>query len=104
MAETKPASAKRFYEAALDQSERTDFPVALEVEGIDQEIAMLRLRLRAALRDRPEDLPLMLRGVGMLIRALATKYKLPKADQEALADAFSSELEGDLWPRGGTDE
>jgi len=105
LGETKAAtSAKRFYAKALDESEKADFPVALEVEGMDQEIALLRLRLRTALEQRPEDLPLMLRGVGMLIRALSAKYRLPKADQESLAEAFSSEIEGELWPRGGSDE
>ena len=48
--------AKRFYEEALTQAERADFPVALDVEGVDQEIAVLRLRLRTALKNRPEDL------------------------------------------------
>ena len=73
--------------------------MALEVEGVDQEIAVLRLRLRTALKERPDDLQLMLRGVVMLVQALAAKYRLPKADQEAIADAVISEIEGDAWPR-----
>jgi hypothetical protein len=95
-----PPKAKRFYEKALTEAERHDFPVALEVEGVDQEIAVLRLRLRTALKERPEDLQLMLRGVVMLVQALAAKYRLPKADQDALADAVFGEIEGDTWPRG----
>ena len=91
--------AKRFYVNALKTAERSDFPVALEVEGVDQEIAVLRLRLRTALKERPDDLQLMLRGVVMLVQALAAKYRLPKADQEAIADAVVAEIEGDAWPR-----
>jgi hypothetical protein len=94
-----PTRAKRFYEQALSEAERNDFPVALRVEGVDQEIAVLRLRLRTALQEHPEDLQLMLRGVVMLVQALAAKYRLPKADQEALTDAVLSEIEGDVWPR-----
>lgn len=97
-----PPKAKRFYEKALTQAERHDFPVALEVEGVDQEIAVLRLRLRTALEDRPADLQLMLRGVVMLVQALGAKYRLPKADQDAILDAVSGEIEGDIWPRDGT--
>jgi len=96
-----PPKAKRFYEEVLTRTERHDFRVALDVEGVDQEIAMLRLRLRAAMKEHPEDLQLMLRGVVMLVQALAAKYRLPKADQEALTAAVTSELESDIWPRDG---
>jgi hypothetical protein len=91
------AEAKRVYEQALTEAEQADFPVALDVEGVDQEIAVLRLRLRTALEQHPEDLQLMLRGVVMLARALVAKYRLPKADQDAIAEALSLEIEGDVW-------
>lgn len=96
-----PPKAKRFYEKALTQAERHDFRVALEVEGVDQEIAVLRLRLRTALQKDSGDLQLMLRGVVMLVQALATKYRLPKADQDAIAEALALEIEGDVWAREG---
>ena len=98
------ADAKRFYEEALTQAERDDFPVALDVEGVDQEIAVLRLRLRTALKKHPEDLQLMLRGVVMLARALAAKYRLPKADQEAVAEALLLETQGEIWARGDAND
>jgi hypothetical protein len=99
-----PPKAKRFYEEALTRTERSDFKVALDVEGVDQEIAVLRLRLRTALQKHPEDLQLMLRGVVMLVQALAAKYRLPKADQDAIAEQMVSEIEGPLWPGEGADE
>ncbi len=103
VAKGRPADrAKRFYEKALTQAERHDFPVALEVEGVDQEIALLRLRLRTALENHPDDLQLMLRGVVMLVQALAAKYRLPKVDQDAIAEAMVSEVEGDIWPKDGS--
>jgi hypothetical protein len=99
-----PPKAKRFYEEALTQAEQTDFPVALDVEGVDQEIAVLRLRLRTALKNHPEDLQLMLRGVVMLAQALGAKYRLPKADQDAIAEALAGSIEGEVWARDGADE
>lgn len=98
-----PPKAMRFYEEALTQAERHAFRVALDVEGVDQEIAVLRLRLRTALQKHPEDLQLMLRGVVMLVQALGAKYRLPKADQDAILDAVSGEIEGDVWPRDVAD-
>lgn len=99
-----PTEAGRFYQQALTQAEQADFPVALEVEGVDQEIAVLRLRLRTALKQHPEDLQLMLRGVVMLARALAAKYRLPRAEQDAIAEALSLEIEGEIWSRGDTND
>ena len=84
--------AKRFYREALTQAERADFPVALEVEGVDQEIALLRLRLRTALEQRPGDFPLMLSGVGMLVRALAVKYRLSKREAGEVTDRIREVL------------
>jgi hypothetical protein len=87
-----PPRAKRFYEKALTEAERPDFRVALEVEGVDQEIAMLRLRLRAALTEHPEDLPLMLRGVTILGQALSARHRLGKQDTAEVTDAIREVL------------
>ena len=38
--------AENFYEHVLDDVETNSLQVAMEVEGVDQELAMLRLRLR----------------------------------------------------------
>jgi hypothetical protein len=92
-----PPKAKRFYEMALTRAERADFPVALDVEGVDQEIAVLRLRLRTALEKQPEDMALMVRGITMLVRALAAKYRLPPEDAEAVLESLGGEIEGDMW-------
>ncbi|HWC30067.1 MAG TPA: hypothetical protein VG845_08305 [Dehalococcoidia bacterium] len=97
-ARTRQSSeAAPFYEQALSQAERADFPAALAVEGLDQEIAVLRLRLRTALQKQPEDLQLMSKGIAMLVRAVAARYRLPKADQDALAEALADSIEGDIW-------
>jgi hypothetical protein len=74
---------RRFYERALEEAERCELPAALEIEGVDEEIALLRLRLRTALEEHPEDLPLMFRGVELLTRAVTARYRLPKPDDGA---------------------
>jgi hypothetical protein len=76
-------SSRRFYEAALDEAEREELPAAREVEGLDEEVALLRVRLRRAIKERPEDLALMLRGLETLRRLLVSRYRLPKEDAAA---------------------
>ncbi|HEY7269687.1 MAG TPA: hypothetical protein VH951_07660 [Dehalococcoidia bacterium] len=77
-------SPRSFYEEALSEAERADLPRAHAVEGIDEEIAALRLRLKTALLDRPSNFDLMLKGVGLLVRAVVAKYGLGGGDRDAL--------------------
>jgi hypothetical protein len=74
--------ADRFYAAVLSAAEAMDLPAALKVEGIDQEIATLRLRLRKLLMEHPEEMPLMLRAMETLARMVTSKYRLPAAHEE----------------------
>lgn len=87
------ATPRGFYDKALSEAERLDLPEALQVEGVDQEIALLRLRLRTAIEERPKDLPLMFKGIELLARVVATRYRLGKTGrdevQEALLAAFT---------------
>ena len=76
------ADTRRFYVEALSEAERAGLDEALEVEGFEEEIAALRLRLRSAIEERPQDVALMLRGMDVLRRMLAAKYGLTRGDQK----------------------
>ena len=64
-----------FYESALDDAERELLPDARKIQGIDEEIAVLRVKLHSAVKARPENLPLMLRGIGLLVKAVSARYR-----------------------------
>lgn len=81
----------KFYQQALSRSERLHLDEALQVHGIDEEIATLRLKLRSALAGEPEDLSLVLQGMDVLRRLVATKYGLSKEDELAFESAFAQE-------------
>jgi hypothetical protein len=91
---------RRFYADALTEAERTGLAEALAVEGVDEEIAVLRLRLRSALEQRPADLLLMFKGVELLARAVGARYKLSKPAQAELSLTIEKVLRelGGLWP------
>ena len=82
-----------FYVAAMTDAERLSLAAAMGVDGIDQEIALLRLRLRSAITKQPEDLPLMFKGIELLAKVIATRYGLGKTGRdeikEALLEAFT---------------
>jgi hypothetical protein len=76
----------------MTEAERLQLSEAADVEGLGDEIAVLRVRLKTALGERPEDLKLLVRGVEILVRAVATQYRLsPKARQD-LAENFAAAL------------
>lgn len=86
--------AKSFYKEALSQAEQVLLPEALEVEGLEQEIALLRLKLQQTLVERPEDMDLLLKGVNLLVRAVAAQYRLSPKAKEELMDSVIGVLEG----------
>ena len=85
---SKPVDDRYFYESSLSQIERLELPAAAELKGLDEEIAALRVRLKTALKDRPEDYALLVRGVGMLTRAVATQYRLSPRAKKDLTENF----------------
>ena len=97
----RPRRATSFYRQVLSEAERLALPEAEEIQGLDQEIALLRVKLRTALEERPEDLKLMLKGIELLVRALSTRYRLPRQSQEDLSEAIRGvlrEVGGPLFP------
>ena len=87
-------SAEEFYLESIDEAERALFEAASEIEGIDQEIALLRTKLRkVANENRPEDFQLMLRGMELLVKAVATRYRLSKKAEQDLASSLARTLD-----------
>jgi hypothetical protein len=83
-----------FYASALDAAERIELEEAAEVEGLDAEIAVLRMRLRQALHEHKEDLPLMMRGMELLVKAVSARYRLSKEAEEDLAGHLAAVIRG----------
>ena len=93
----RPSEVDRFYDSAVPEGDRVALAVAREVEGLDQEIAVLRVRLRQALEDHPENMTLMIKGVELLVKALAASYRLSKdakAGVSASIEAVLNEYDG----------
>ena len=98
--------AREFYGSALDAAERIELEAASELEGLDEEIALLRMKLREALGERPDDLPLMLRGIDLLVKAVSARYRLSPEAGENLGENIASvvrDVGGLLMPETGSD-
>ncbi len=86
------ARVRDFYAAALTDAERLQLADARRVDGLDEEIALLRVRLRSALEERPEDFNLLRNGIALLVRAVATQYRLSPRARKDLADRMAAVL------------
>lgn len=88
------AADESFYASALTEAERPTFEQSLKVEGLDEEIALLRLRLRGAVSERGEDeFKLMQGGVRLLVQALLARHRLSPKQAENLSEAMTNVLE-----------
>ena len=88
------ADAGGFYEEALSEAERLRMPRARQIKGLDEEIALLRVRLLRYAKEHPEKLEVLLKGVTLLVRAVATRYRLSPTAQQDLADNVAGVLDG----------
>ena len=89
-----PDRRESFYVDALGGAERAaELAEAREVEGLDDEVALLRLRLRDVLEEHPDDFRLLQSGVRLLIQSLLAQHRLSPKQADNLADAVSNVLE-----------
>ena len=93
--------AKRgFYSKALDEAELLDFEIAQGIEGIDDEIALLRMKIKSLLENDPENMKLIMEATNTLARLVTTRYRITADQKKALAGAIGSVLQGLAIPLG----
>ena len=73
-----------FYSHVITEVERRDLKKAADIEGVDQEIALLRVRLKSILLHNPENTSLFLQVTTMLARLIRTRRYLGNMDETSL--------------------
>ena len=83
---------------ALSKAERLELGRAGSVEGLADEIALLRAQLKRAVGASPravkarKDLKVVTEGVETLLRAVSTQYRLSPRSKEDLAENLAAVL------------
>jgi hypothetical protein len=98
----KKTNAKQsgFYQKVLDEVERLDFELASGVNGIDDEIALLRVKIKSILGDDPKNIKLIVEATNALERLVRTKYKINKEQRKGLKEAIGNVLREVALPLG----
>ncbi len=89
-----------FYAKVLDEAERLDFELAAGVNGFDDEIALLRVKIKSLLANDPENIKLLMDATNTLVRLVNTKYKITKEQKQGLKEAIENVLKDIAIPLG----
>jgi len=81
-----------FYSRVLDEAEKLDFELASGVDGIDEEIALLRVKIKSIMGDDPKNLKLLVEATNALERLIRTRYKITKEQRKGLREAIGNVL------------
>jgi hypothetical protein len=92
-----------FYSQALDSPEKHELKYAVGLDGLDQEIAILRVKFRSLLSYDGTNLRLINQTAETLGRLYQIKYGLSKNDSAKLKEAVASVLEEFIVPQPPAD-
>ena len=89
-----------FYSKVLDEAEQLDFELASGVEGIDDEIALLRVKIKSILENDPENIKLIMQATDTLAKLVRTRYKITKEQKKGLKEAIGNVVRDIALPLG----
>ena len=95
---------ENFYQSVLQEAEAGAF-VEAGGEGLDDEIALLRVLIRRQIAEHPQQLELTIKGLHLLVRMVAVRFRLSDADKAELELRLSDAINrfaASLFPEEAT--
>jgi len=89
-----------FYEAVLDEADKLDFEIASGVDGIDDEITLLRIKIKDYMKEHPDDIRLLMQATSMLARLVKINYNISKENKKGLSEKIYSVIKDLAIPLG----
>lgn len=86
------ASAREsFYRAAMSEAEQ--YPRARDVEGLDDELAVLRMQLRHGLMQEDVDLKVVLACIDQVRKLVLARYRMSPKRADDFTDSVAAVIE-----------
>jgi hypothetical protein len=76
----------KLYQRAIEAIEPGALAAAARAEGLDDEVAVLRVLLRRHLTEHPENVELMFKGMHLLVRMVTAQHGLSGEDAAQLEE------------------
>ena len=70
------------YASKMSRADKKKLADAKSVRGLDDEIALLRLKLNKLVDDDPDNIPLIFKGADLIVRAVGAKARVAKDSPE----------------------
>jgi hypothetical protein len=77
-----------FYSRVLSDAQKLRLADALEVEGLDEEIAVLRVKLMTLIEEYPERIDLQIGAAYTISRLLRTRHNISVGQKDSLKEAI----------------
>ncbi len=97
---SKAAKKQDFYSKVLDEAEKLDFELASGVDGIDDEIALLRVKIKSILAHDPDNIRLIMEATDMMAKLVKTRYNVTKEQKKGLKEAIGNVIKDIAVPLG----
>lgn len=89
-----------FYSRVLDEAEKLDMEKASDVKGIDEEIALLRVKIKEVLEKEPENVKLIMQAANTLAGLVKTRYNITKEQGKGVKESIGNVLREIAVPLG----
>ena len=89
-----------FYKRALDEAEQLDFELAEGVDGIDDEITLLRVKIKSLLEQEPADLKLIMKVTEALAKLVQARYHMTREQKSGLKEGVTNIIREIAVPLG----
>lgn len=93
-------SKRSYYTRVLDEAEKLDFELAAGIDGIDDEIALLRVKIKSVLERDPENIKLIMQATNTLAGLVKTRYNITGRQRKGLREAIGNVLRDVALPLG----
>jgi len=83
-----------FYSKVLDAEEKRDYEEARNIQGLDEEIALLRAKIASIMRHDGQNFKLLMIALATMCKLVATQGHIPTNDPERFRKGFMRAVDG----------
>jgi hypothetical protein len=79
-----------FHAKVLEEAEVLDFETVAGTEGLDDEITLLRVKIKSLMKRDPENIKLLMAAANMLTKLVKARYSMNKKQEKNLGEAIKN--------------